>query len=208
MKHKNCLKTVSFAALALTFGISTALAASGMLGKMGPDEWKKANEDAGSGVKALSAGSAKLSEDDAELLKEIALGGMMQLKLSEVAASMASSEDVKMIAKAEVEEQTIVAAKLKEIATAGGAMLPEQPNEDTMEAVKKLKEKKGLELDTAYLEQTGIEGHKKLQAMMEKVQSKAESQVLKSLAGATLPIIKTHWQVSKDEADDMDKAGN
>jgi putative membrane protein len=208
MNRRHCLKTGAFAGIALGFGISSSHAASGMLGKMGPDEWKKANEAAGAGVKALSAGSAKLSEDDGELLKEIAAAGMMQLKLSEVAASMGSSEDVKMIAKAEVEEQTIVGAKVKEIAAAGGATLPEGPDEDTREAVEKLKGMKGLELDKHYLEVSGVDGHEKLEDIMEKVQSKAESDVLKKLAGATLPIIKTHLQVSKDEASDMEKAGN
>jgi len=40
------------------------------------------------------------------------------------------------------------------------------------------------------------------------VESKAESSVLKELAGATLSIIKTHLQVAKDEEADMEKAGN
>jgi len=208
MNRRQCIKTGALAGLALTIGSSNTWAASGMLGKIGPDEWKKANEDAGAGVKALSAGSSPLSEDDAKLLKEIAMGGMMQLKLSEVAASMASSEDVKMIAKAEVEEQTIVGAKVKEIAAASGVTLPAEPDEDTTKAVEKLKALKGLELDTHYLDETGIKGHEKLKDTMEKVQSKAASSVLKALAGATLPIIKVHLQVSKDEAADMEKAGN
>ena len=206
MNRRHCLKTGTLAGVALTFGISTSHAASGMLGKMGPDAWKKANADAGSSVKALSAGTGDLSKDDADLLKEIAACGMMQLKLSETAASMGSSEDVKMIASAEVEEQTIVGAKLKEIARAGNVALPEGPDEDINEAVAELKTKKGLELDRHYLKESGIKGHEKLKDKMEKVQSKAESQVLKDLANTTLPIIKIHLQVSKDEAADMDKA--
>ena len=142
MNRRKSIKTGAFASLALTLGISTSHAASGMLGKMGPDEWKKANADAGASVKALSAGSDALSKDDADLLKEIAAGGMMQLKLSEVAASKGSSEDVKMIAAAEVEEQTIVGAKVKEIAKAGGVSLSDDPDEDTRKAEEKLKSMK------------------------------------------------------------------
>lgn len=41
---------------------------------------------------------------------------------------------------------------------------------------------------------------------MEKVHAKAESQVLKDLAGASLPIIKIHFEVSEDESSDMEKA--
>lgn len=206
MNRRHCLKTGALAGIALTFGMTQLQAASGMLGKMGPDEWKKANSDAGAKVKGLAAGSKALSEDDAELLKEIAMGGMMQLQLSEVAARMGSSEDVKMIASAEVEEQTIVGAKVKEIAKAGGVTLPEGPDEEAREAIEKLKAMKGLELDKHYLKVSGVDGHEKLKDTMEKVRSKAESQVLKDLAETTLPIIKVHLQVSKDEASDMDKA--
>lgn len=207
MNRRHCLKTGALAGIALTFGMTQLQAASGMLGKMGPDEWKKANSDAGAKVKGLAVGSKALSEDDAELLKEIAMGGMMQLQLSEVAARMGSSEDVKMIASAEVEEQTIVGAKIKEIAKAGGVTLPEGPDEEAREAIEKLKAKKGLEFDKHYLKVSGVDGHEKLKDTMEKVRSKAESQVLKDLAETTLPIIKVHLQVSKDEASDMDKAG-
>ncbi len=206
MNRRHCLKTGALAGIAFTLGMPHAHAASGMLGKMGPDEWKKANSDAGASVKKLAAGSAKLSEDDAELLKEIALGGMMQLELSKVAAASGESEDVKMIASAEVEEQMIVGAKVKEIAAAGGVTLPGEPDDDTREAVAELKGKKGLELDRHYLEVSGIKGHEKLKDTMEKVRDKAESQVLKELAGTTLPIIKIHLQVSKDESSDMEKA--
>lgn len=206
MNRRNCIKTGALAGVGITLGMSTSHAASGMLGKMGPEEWKKANADAGAGVKMLSAGTATLSADDADLLKEIAAGGTMQLKLSEVAMSMGSSGDVKMIAAAEVKEQTIIAAKLKEIAQAGGVALPAETDEDTRKAVKKLKSMKGLELDRHYLEESGVKGHEKLKDTMEKVQSKADSQILKDLAAATLPIIKIHLQVSKDESSDMDKA--
>ena len=170
MNRRHSLRTGTFASIALGLGITSSRAASGMLGKMGPDEWKKANEDAGAGVKALSAGSAKLSDDDGELLKEIAAAGMMQLKLSEVAASMGSSEDVKMIAEAEVDEQTVVGAKVKEIAAAGG-VTPGGPDEHTREAVEKLKGMKGLELDKHYLKVSRVDGHTKLEDIMEKVES-------------------------------------
>jgi len=162
--HRLTIASIAFSlALAPTF----ASAAGGMLGKMGPDEWKKANDAAAASVKALNAGSAKLSEDDAELLKEIAKGGTMQLRLSEVASTKATSEDVKMIAKAEVEEQTVVGAKVKEIAAAGGVTLPE-PDKDVTDAVATLSGKEGLKLDPHYLEETGVKGHEKLKDTMEK----------------------------------------
>ena len=206
MNRRTYIKTGAMALLATSLVAPVAHAKSGMLGKLGPDDFKKANTEAGEKVKAVKPGTGALSDSDKELLKEIALGGMWQLELSKVTASQASSEDVKMIANAEVVEQTAVSSKLKEIATAGGAALPEQPDDDTNDMVAKLKKESGLELDKKYLKESGIKGHEKLKDTMEKVQKKAESSALKALADAALPLIRTHLQVAKDEADDMDKA--
>jgi putative membrane protein len=203
MNRRKCIQRGAMALVAVSFISPLAHAASGMLGKMGPDEFKKANADAGTKVKAIHPAGGGLSEGDKDLLKEIALGGMMQMELSKVAASMGSSEDVKMIANAEIEEQTVVGEKLKEIAAAGGASLPGAPDDDTTKLVEKLKKETGLELDKMYLKKSGINGHEKLKDTMEKVQKKAENAALKALADAALPLIRTHLQVAKDESADM-----
>lgn len=190
-------------ALAATFSLGLAFAKPGMLGKLGPDEFKKLNADGGASVKAITPDGKKFSESDADLLKEIAAGGMMQLEASKLVVKMASSEDVRIIAQAEVEEQTILGAKLKEIAADGGVTLPSEPGPKTKEAIDELKSKSGLELDKAYLQQSGIEGHEILQATMEKVQAKAEDATLKLIASTTLPLIKSHLDVAKAESSDM-----
>ncbi|MEO7100208.1 MAG: DUF4142 domain-containing protein [Luteolibacter sp.] len=206
MNRRNCIKTGAMAMLATSFASAFASAKSGMLGKLGPDEFKKANADAGERVKAVRPGTTALTDGDKDLMKDIAIWGMWQMELSKVAASKATSEDVKMIANAEVEEQMAVSAKLKEIASAGGATLPGKPDNETVDTVEKLKKEAGLNLDKKYLKESGIKGHEKLKAVMEKVQKKADSAALKALAEAALPIINIHLQVAKDEADDVAKA--
>lgn len=191
------------AAIAGSLALPYASAKSGMPGKMEPKEFKEANEKGGKDVKAVSPDSGKLSASDTKLLQEMAMGGMMQLELSQVAVRMASSDDVKMIAKAEVEEQTILSAKLKEIATSGGGTIPGEPDDKTTKAVEMLKGKSGAEFDKAYLKSSGIEGHEMLLSTMEKVSEKAESTALKGVAKAALPLIKVHLQVSKDESSEM-----
>ena len=203
MNRRTYLKIGTMTAIATTFAVPSVFAKSGMLGKMGPDEFKKANETAGANVKAIKPDGKKLSDDDSKLLMEMAAGGMMQLELSKVAVAMGSSEDVKMIANAEVEEQTALAAKLKEVATGSGVTLPSTPDEKTRKMVDDLKEKKGLELDKAYLKESGIEGHEMLKKTMAKVSKEATSPTLKEIAGAAMPLIEVHLQVSKDEAADM-----
>lgn len=186
------------------FSSSAAFAESGKLGKMGPDEFKGSNDVAAEKVKAVKAGEGALSESDAELLKKIAKGGMIQLEISKVAVAQASSEDVKMIAKAEVAEQELIGAKVKEIAAAGSVTLPTGLDDDEREMVDELKKETGLELDKKYLKDSGVTGHEMLKKTMEEVRDDAESSTLKALANATLPIINTHLKVATDEAADMD----
>ena len=203
MKRRTYLKTAGMALVTAAITVPFASAKSGMLGKMGPEEFKKANEEAGMKVKAVMPDGKALSEDDKKLLMLAATGGMMQLELSKVAVEKASSEDVRMIAKAEVDEQTALAAKLSEIARSGGASLPGAPDEKTSKMVEELSAKSGLELDKHYLKESGVRGHEKLQETMEKVRSKAENPALKQVASAALPLIQVHLQVSKDESSDM-----
>ena len=45
-----------------------------------------------------------------------------------------------------------------------------------------------------------MKGHQILQKTMKKVRDKAKDQVLKELAGLALPLIQTHLEVSREEA--------
>ncbi len=203
MKRNINLTTTAVAALVLSLS-APAFAKSGYIGKLEAGQFKTTNEEVGMKVKAIKPTGTKLSEDDAELLKEVAMGGMMQLEISKVAATMATSEDVKVFAMAEVEEQTSLGMKVKEIAMSGGVTLPSAADEDTMKMIADLKEKKGLEFDKAYLKASGIAGHKKLQSTMEKVRDKASDAALKMIATTALPVIEIHLHAAEDESKDMD----
>ena len=70
MNRRTYLKIGTMTAIATTFAVPSVFAKSGMLGKMGPDEFKKANETAGANVKAIKPDGKKLSDDDSKLLMD------------------------------------------------------------------------------------------------------------------------------------------
>jgi len=179
----------------------------GVIGKIPSADFKELNKEAGAKVKALKPAAGTLSAEDQEHLMEIAMGGTMQLEMSKIAVERASSEDVKAIAKAEVEEQTILSNKLKEIAAAKQISMP-SPHEDKKikKMTDKLQKASGAEFDHVYLEESGVKGHELLKETMTKVMKKANDQDLKMLASTALPLIQTHLQVSKDEMADMKAA--
>ncbi len=169
-----------------------------MVGKESKSEFDRQNQKGAAAVGAVKATSAKLSSADQDLMMQVAKGGMMQLEVSKVAVQNASNDEVKQLAQAEVEEQTGLSAKLKEIADAKGVTLPSSPDAETQAMVSKMQGMSGADFDKMYVQESGVKGHEKLDAVMSKVKSSASDSNLKDVAKAAHPLVKTHLKVSKE----------
>jgi putative membrane protein len=130
------------------------------------------------------------------------------LEVSRAALEKVTNPEARILAQSEVEEQTAVSAKLQEIASAKGVTLPTAPNSKTQSMVRKMQGMSGTELDRNYVRESGVKGHERLQKTMSKVQSNATDASLKALATATMPVIQTHLQVSRQALDKMSGNGN
>ncbi len=119
--------------------------------------------------------------------------------VSQAVVAKATNPKVKLLAQSEVEEQTGVSNKLKELAAAKGVTLPSAPDAETERLVSQANSLSGTQLDQFYLSESGVKGHQQLQATMETVSSTAGLKELRKLAGATLPLIKMHLEVSQAE---------
>lgn len=205
MHRRTFLSTsiVALAAVVLPSHWSSAAEGAGKIGKMDPSEFQALNKAAGAKVAEIKPSSSALSDADHKLMTEVALGGMAQLEMSKLAVKMAASADVRAYAAGEVEEQTGLAAKLKEIAAAKSVTLPVSLDDKHQKIVAKLQEKSGADFDRLYLKESGVDGHEMLKKTMEKVQSKAADDTLKTVASTALPLIEAHLQVARDEVKDM-----
>lgn len=169
------------------------------IGKISESEFERLNKEGAAAVAAVTPTKEPLSAADQKLMMEVAMGGMMQLEVSRVAAQKASTEDGRLMAEAEVEEQTGLSAKLKEIASAKGATLPAGPDAKTKQLLAKMQNLSGAEFDRTYLRESGVKGHEMLDKTMGRVESRAADPSLKALAAAAHPLVRTHLQVSRDE---------
>ena len=168
------------------------------IGKMTVADFNSVNAKGNQMVSAITPTSAKLSAADNQLMLKVAAGGQRQLAVSQAVLEKVTNPQVKLLANSEVEEQTGVSAKLKEIAAAKGVTLPEGPDSDAQNLVSQVQNLSGADLDAFYVNQSGIKGHELLLATMTTVNSTAKDATLKKLTTATLPVIKTHLSVSKD----------
>jgi putative membrane protein len=177
-----------------------------MVGKMSGTDFMRKNKEGAATVSAIKPNSNALSTADKNLMMEVAKGGMMQLETSRLAVQKASNSEVRELAQAEVEEQTGLSAKLKEIASAKGITLPETPDEEINQMLLTMQGlAKGRDFDAHYVREHGVAGHEKLDRVMSMVKSDASDANLKAVAKAAHPLVKTHLQVSRQL---LDKLGN
>lgn len=203
MKSRNPLRPVAAVLLFLAIPAPFTHAADGWLGELAPLALDNAIASTGRQLDAVQPDATPLSDADKQILTEIATQGIRQMELSKVAASLGSSDDVRMIAKVEIAGQTATAEKLRQIALAGGASFPIAPDEETTRLVENLRSESGPGLDRLYLKTGGIAGHERMMAAMARARSDAKSPALRELSVAILPLIHTQLRVARVELAEM-----
>jgi putative membrane protein len=189
-------------------GMSGNMMSDEMIGRFSEADFKRVNEEGAAAVAAVTPTNAPLSSDDQKLMMQVAMGGMMQLEVSRIAVQKATEPDVRMLAQAEVEEQTGLSAKLKEIASAKGMTMAMTPDAKTQRMITKMQGMAaGTNFDRAYVRESGVKGHQLLDKTMSKVEQRAADPTLKALAAAAHPLVRTHLQVSRDEVGETGRRG-
>ncbi|WP_229375909.1 DUF4142 domain-containing protein [Fibrella aquatilis] len=197
---KKVLVSVSLVAALLTMGTVQAQSRmdNNMVGKMTKVDFERKNKEGAATVASIMPNSKKLSAADEALMKEVAMGGMMQLETSKVAVQKSTDPAVREFAQGEVDEQTGLSDKLKAIASAKGITLPATPDAETQQMVSKMQGMSGAALDRHYIKEHGVKGHEKLDKVMSKVKMKGTDDNLTAVAKAAHPLVKTHLKVARD----------
>lgn len=196
------MKRILFAAaLAVLTGVGAGAQQMDVreIGDMKVAKFQKKNAKGGQKVAAIRPSADAATETDRALMAQIAAGGMKQLMVSQAVLAKATDPKVRMLAQSEVEEQTGVSNKLKEIASAKGVTLPTTPDAETQALLSQVSGLTGAQLDAFYLRESGYKGHQQLQATMATVGTTANERALRQLAAATLPVIRMHLEVSEEE---------
>ncbi|WP_229374573.1 DUF4142 domain-containing protein [Fibrella rubiginis] len=197
---KKVLVSLSLMATLLTMGTVQAQSRmdNNMVGKMTKVDFERKNKEGAATVSAIMPDSKKLSAADAAMMKEVAMGGMMQLETSKVAVQKSTDPAVREFAQGEVDEQMGLSDKLKAIASAKGITLPATPDAETQQMVAKMQGMSGAELDRHYVKEHGVKGHEKLDKVMSKVKMKGTDDNLTAVAKAAHPLVKTHLKVARE----------
>ena len=155
-----------------------------------------ATEKASSTAKnAAEEAESMVGKSDKEFLTNAAQGGMMEVKLAQMAQQKAVTQEVKDFGKKLEQDHTKANEKLKEIAKERNIDLPSDIAEQQL-TVPKLRNLSGAEFDRAYMNMM-VKDHKKDIKEFEKEANRGMDSSVKEFASSTLPTLKEHLDMAQ-----------
>ncbi|MFT3767183.1 MAG: DUF4142 domain-containing protein [Minicystis sp.] len=144
------------------------------------------------------ADKAPLSKQDSDFFEDATQGGMLEVKLGELALKKATNEDVKKYAQRMIDDHTKLGNQLKQIAqTKKGVTVPNALERKQMDEVEKLAKYNGADFDKHYMSKM-VDAHKDDVKAFEKQAKDGKDTDLKAAATGALPTLQDHLTQAKD----------
>jgi putative membrane protein len=143
----------------------------------------------------FNANGQTIPEKDVKFAKEAADGGMMEVRLGELAQTNGSSVEIKNLGNMMVSDHTKANNELKALAAQKNISLPTSLSEKAQKQYDKLAKKQGRDFDKAY-SKCMVHDHKKDICEFKKESKKGGDADLKQWASTTLPTLEHHKQMS------------
>lgn len=138
---------------------------------------------------AMNNSGAKLGFMDKRFVTKAAEGGQAEVQIAQLAASQASSADVKSFAQKLVSDHTAVNQELMSLASSKGVTLDKDDGQDR--AYKRLAKKSGADFDREFVEHM-IDDHEKDIKMFEKASTDAKDMEVRNFAAKHLADLRSH----------------
>jgi putative membrane protein len=148
----------------------------------------------------------QVAEVDRDFAAEAAQGGLIEVRLGELAEQQAKSTNVKDFGQRMVEDHGQASDKLKQIAEQKGIELPQDLSKDAQATYEELQGKSGAEFDQAYMDEM-VSDHEDAVTAFEDYVENAKDTELRSFAEETLPTLKEHLEQAKQTQEQVAAAG-
>jgi putative membrane protein len=141
---------------------------------------------------ALSAQAQTLAKSDQHMLEQLAQGNMAEIEAGKIALQKSQNTEVKTFAQQMIDDHTKGLQEVQSVAQSKGVTLPAEPDAKHKAMASKLNGLSGDAFDRAYLQQAGVDDHKKTHALVQKVQSSAKDADVKAVAAKLEPTVAQH----------------
>ena len=147
----------------------------------------------------------QVAQEDMDFAKEAAQGGLMEVRLGELAQEQAKAPAVKDFGQRMVQDHGEANDKLKQIAEQKGIELPQDLSEDAQGTLQELQQQ-GAEFDQAYMDEM-VSDHEDDLAAFEDYIENAQDPDLRAFAEETLPTLQEHLEMAKQTQEQVAAAG-
>ena len=146
-----------------------------------------------------TAAATTVAASDKDFANKAAEGGIMEVDLGQLAASKATSQDVKDFGNRMVTDHGKASDELKQLASNKGLTLPAQPGAEEKKTSDALSKKTGKDFDKAYISDM-VKDHEKDAKEFEKASKDLKDPDLKAWASKTLTVVQDHLKMAKQIA--------
>jgi putative membrane protein len=158
-----------------------------------------------SGSTERSTTSAQLSSADQAFIKEVAMGGLMEVELGRLATEKASNGQVKQFGQRMVDDHGKANQQLSTVAQQKNIQVPTELTGKAKAEHDRLSKLSGEQFDRAYM-QLMVQDHRKDVSEFRKQSTKAKDSDVKSFASQTLPTLEDHLKTAEQTQRDLSGA--
>lgn len=138
-----------------------------------------------------------LAGDDRKFVMAAAMSGMKEVELSRLAATRASSEEVRRFAQQMVDEHTRTNQELMQLAASKGVTLPTMMDAKLQSMLTRMGAMSGAAFDRAYLHEAGVKEHRNAAKLFERHSMRGRDADLTAFASRVLPAIRSHLSMAE-----------
>lgn len=134
---------------------------------------------------------AMVGDDAKDFSKEAAQGGMMEVKLGNIATNNAGTQAIKDFGKMMVDDHTKINDQLKDLASKKNVALPDSVSDAQQKDIDKLSKETGKEFDKDYVSMM-VKDHKHDIDAFKKAEKKISDSDYKNFISNALPTLQKH----------------
>jgi len=154
---------------------------------------------AGTLAMAESASNTQPSRADRQFIVKAAQGGMMEVKLGELAQQKAANPAVKQFGQRMVQDHSKANEQLMQLVQKKNAAAPQGIGAKNQKMVDSLSKLEGAAFDRAYMAHM-VKDHNEDIALFNREAQRGRDSDLKTFAGQTVPTLKEHLQLARTTA--------
>jgi len=133
---------------------------------------------------------------DGDFLVKAAEGGMLEVEMGKLAASKATSPEVRAFAQQMVTDHAEKNSQLMALAAPNNVSLPSAPTEKQVDMINELQQKTGPAFDQAYMDHM-IDAHEDMLDLFEDAAESAANPEVRTLAERTVPNLQQHLEMAR-----------